>query len=593
MSNAIFEIFSEELPATLQKKIAADYKQFAEKELKTLGITVKSENIFVGITLNRLVLKLENTEINQQQLIDFIDKTLKDFSKTFPRTMCYPQLEVRWLRPIRGLFACIDTQVLSGKFYDIELTNGTHINKFDFVKCGGFDDYFSILAREQIEIDYQKRFDFVKSGIDNFAQKQEQEYKNTKLMEEIAGMSEYCTEPMVSTLDARFNVLPFELIELVLRENQRYVVFRPNDKKEIKFLIFGDKITAGKARDSIVRGHRKVVNARLDDALYYWQLDENIKNDKAKLKSILLARTFIDDITWGDYLKRQEELAEAIISDKATLEAVKQLIWDTKLDLATGVVAEFPELQGVIGGYYFGYDFNPYCLNDAQIAFQKSEVLYYYLVDRMTYILVMYQQGKQPTGSGDKYKVKARMDDVVSVVIEKTTIDQNKENILQIYFSPQCMTKTIFQPLLTLYKKRYGKLLEEYYQKFDRDETKFVCICKELLNYIQLPLYQPITNWFNLSHDEFFMRNYKRLYGIVKNEKFEENDAIINKVQNIFSGCDYQSVLTTSSSFLMKAHNYIEFIDKNESMEFRKKVLTYIMVKYFLPHLPVEFLEIA
>ena len=76
--------------------------------------------------------------------------------------MCYPQLEVRWLRPIRGLFACIDNQVLSGKFHGIELTNGTCINKFDFVKCGGFDDYFSILAHEQIEIDYQKRFVFYK-----------------------------------------------------------------------------------------------------------------------------------------------------------------------------------------------------------------------------------------------------------------------------------------------------------------------------------------------------------------------------------------------------------------------------------------------
>ena len=211
MSNAIFEIFSEELPATLQKKIALDYKQFAEKELKELKVGTKSDNIFVGITLNRLVLKLENVEINEAQLLDFIDKTLKDFSKTFPRTMCYPQLEVRWLRPIRGLFACIDSQVLSGKFYGLELKNWTYINKFDFVKCGSFDDYVKTLTKDQIEIDYNKRLEFVKSEVDKEAQKQKQEYNNIKLMEEIAGMSEYCTEPMISTLDARFNVLPFEI----------------------------------------------------------------------------------------------------------------------------------------------------------------------------------------------------------------------------------------------------------------------------------------------------------------------------------------------------------------------------------------------
>ena len=569
MSNAIFEIFSEELPATLQKKIAADYKQFAEKELKTLGITVKSEHVFVGITLNRLVLKLENTEISQEQLLNYIDKTLKDFSKTFPRTMCYPQLEVRWLRPIRGLFACIDNQVLSGKFHGIELTNGTCINKFDFVKCNGFDEYFSTLAREQIEIDYQKRFDFVKSEIDNFAQKQEQEYRNTKLMEEIAGMSEYCTEPMVSTLDVRFNVLPFELIELVLRENQRYVVFRPNDKKEIKFLIFGDKITAGKARDSIVRGHRKVVNARLDDALYYWQMDDGIKNDKEKLKSILSARTFIDDISWGDYLKRQEELAEAIIGDKATLEAVKQLIWDTKLDLATGVVAEFPELQGVIGGYYFGYDFNPYCLNGAQIAFQKSEVLYYYLVDRMTYILVMYQQGKQPTGSGDKYKVKARMDDVADIfyanqITEILPLIRNNKDIY------------------TLFVKRYQKVLEDLYK--DTDNIKQIAaVCAKLLDKNKIVVVDDIVT--KLANKDF-VKTFKRVNGYVGNVAFVDNDAVKKKVEEITQ--------VDSGKFASDYAGINDYLDNNKIQD-NNEVLTALkwLDTMYNNELPSEFLELV
>ena len=567
MSNAIFEIFSEELPATLQKKIAADYKQFAEKELKTLGITVKSENIFVGITLNRLVLKLENTDITHEQFANFIDKTLKDFSKMFPRTMCYPQLEVRWLRPIRGLFACIDNQVLSGKFYGIELTNGTQINKFDFVKCSSFDDYFSTIAREQIEIDYQKRFDFVKSEIDNFAQKQGQGYRNTKLMEEIAGMSEYCTEPMVSTLDTRFNVLPFELIELVLRENQRYVVFRPNDKKEIKFLIFGDKITAGKVRDSIVRGHRKVVNARLDDALYYWQMDEDIKNDKEKLKSILSARTFIDDISWGDYLKSQEELAEAIIGDKATLEAVKQLIWDTKLDLATGVVAEFPELQGVIGSYYFGYDFNPYCLNGAQIAFQKSEVLYYYLVDRMTYILVMYQQGKQPTGSGDKYKVKARMDDVVKLYVsyKNGLFDRN------IAFGN---TWKEHHDIENLFCKRYQKYIEDNYKNV-KNIKQFAEIGANIRKWFDL------EKTINMFLNEGFVKIYKRIHGYAKTVKFVDSQDIENKAKEIYKNEDVNTIA--------------EFLDdhKIEGDDLTKQALKWIETKYFEPNLPVEFLEIV
>ena len=572
MSNAIFEIFSEELPATLQKKIAIDYKQFAEKELKELKVSGKSENIFVGITLNRLVLKLENVEITEAQLLDFVDKTLKDFSKTFPRTMCYPQLEVRWLRPIRGLFACIDDKVLSGKLYGIELKNGTYINKFDFVKCGNFDDYVKTLTKEQIEIDYNKRLEFVKRGVDKIAQQQEQKYNNIKLMEEIAGMSEYCTEPMISTLDTRFNVLPFELIELVLRENQRYVVFRPNDKKEIKFLIFGDKITANKTkRDNIVKGHRKVVNARLDDALYYWQLDKKeqekcggLDKYKAHLKEVLSSRTFIDDITWGDYLKKQEEFAKKIIEDKDILDKTKQLIWDTKLDLATGVVAEFPELQGVIGGYYFDYQFNPYNLDKNSIPSLKQEILYYYLIDRMSYIQTMYQQGKQPTGSGDKYKVKARMDDIVELYVNgfvKTRF--NWSNTLQ-----NCIN------IDNLFCKRFQKYIEDNYKNV-KNIKKFAEICVN------------IGKWFNLKHaiDAFsnqqFVKTFKRINGYTKKVEFVDNQEVKNKAQEIFKNEDIKSI--------------DEFLDthKIEGDELAKQALKYIEVKYFEPNLPVEFLEIV
>lgn len=578
MSNAIFEIFSEELPATLQKKIALDYNQFAEKELKELQVVAKNENIFVGITLNRLVLKLENVDITEAQLLDFIDKTIKDFSKTFPRTMCYPQLEVRWLRPIRGLFACIDKKVLNGKFYGLELKNGTYINKFDFVKCSCFDDYVKTLTKEQIGIDYNKRFEFVKSEVDKEAQKQNQQYNNIKLMEEIAGMSEYCTEPMISTLDARFNVLPFELIELVLRENQRYVVFRPNDKKEIKFLIFGDKITADKAkRDNIVKGHRKVVNARLDDALYYWQLDKKeqekcggLDKYKAHLKEVLSSRTFIDDITWGDYLKKQEEFAEKIIQDKDILDKTKQLIWDTKLDLATGVVAEFPELQGVIGGYYFDYQFNPYSLDKNAVPFLKQEILYYYLIDRMVYIQTMYQQGKQPTGSGDKYKVKARMDDVVELYINgmtKINCDQARNDKSEIR---------------KLFLKRYQKYIEDTYKEYPNIKK----IAEISVNVIEKQESFNIQSAITALQTNKFVKTFKRINGYVKDVKFVDNDNVRRKVEEITQ--------VKNDKFDNDYDGINDYLDNHKISEDKEVLLALKWLSTMYNNdLPVEFLEIV
>ena len=157
----MFEIFSEELPATLQKKIVADFNDFSKRELKKLDIKFSDNDVFTGITLNRLVLEVKNCEISQKQLVEFIKTTLKDFSKTFPRTMCYPQLDVRWLRPIRNIFACIDNKVVSENFFGIETKNGTFINKFDFKICNSVEEYENIITQSNIVLDYSKRVLFV------------------------------------------------------------------------------------------------------------------------------------------------------------------------------------------------------------------------------------------------------------------------------------------------------------------------------------------------------------------------------------------------------------------------------------------------
>ena len=78
MSNAIVEIFTEEIPATLQKQIAQNYHSFVVKKLKDSGILLTELDIFIGITLNRLVVKMKNIDITDIQIGDFISTTLKE-----------------------------------------------------------------------------------------------------------------------------------------------------------------------------------------------------------------------------------------------------------------------------------------------------------------------------------------------------------------------------------------------------------------------------------------------------------------------------------------------------------------------------------
>ena len=555
MSDAVFEIFTEEIPATLQRQIAQNYRSFTIKKLKENNVNIVDLNIFIGITLNRLVLKLNNADISKEKMLEFLDMALQEFSTYFPRNMLYPQSSLKWIRPIRSIFACIDNEVLSGEFFGIYANNGIYIDKFTFVQCNSVAEYNKIITDNKIVLDYNTRVEFIKNEI----QKYKPDYRNNKLIDEIAGMSERCNVPIMCVLAEKFLVLPFELIELVLRENQRYVVFKTNESgnEEIRFLIFANKNT-----EIVKKGHQIVATARLDDALFYWKQDEELKQDKDKLKAILSSRIFIDDISWQEYLQRQEELAVKIIKDKRILNNVKQLIWDTKIDLATGVVAEFPELQGVIGKYYFGYGFNPYYFdkhNDNEVG------LYYYLIDRMAYITTMYQQGKQPTGSGDKYKVKVKMDDVINVIL-KINVDVNAVK--------ECFLSN--QDICLLYKKRLQAIIENNYNGTNGIKD-FAKICAGLVDKGILQI--DVDLWLKYYNDDMFVKVYKRLAGYTQNVEYDNQRAIVEKANTIFKDND----VVLLNDYLDK-HN----IDGNDEI---KTIFKFIQVDFFEKRLPLYFLS--
>ena len=558
MSNVIVEIFTEEIPATLQKQIAQNYRSFAINKLKENNVKNADLNIFIGITLNRLVLKIKDIDIMKEQMLEFISTTLKEFSAYFPRNMLYPQSSVKWIRPIRSIFACIDNEVLLGDFFGIRANDGVYIDKFTFIKCGSIDEYDKIIADNKIVLDYNSRVEFIKNEV----QKYQPDYQNIKLIEEIAGMSERCNAPIACILEEKFLVLPFELIELVLRTNQRYVVFKTNKngKEEIKFLIFANKNT-----EIVKKGHQIVESARLDDALFYWQKDKDLKSDRKKLKDILSSRIFVDEITWMNYLQKQEEMAGQIVNDVNVLNKVKALIWETKLDLATGVVAEFPELQGIIGKYYFGYGFNPYHFDKNNTSFESDNaVLYYYLIDRMSYIVVMYQQGKQPTGSGDKYKVKVKMDDIINV-------------LFKLHIDIETMQKCFFSnpEICSLYKKRLQAIIENNYNGVNGIKD-FAKVCSGLIDKGILPM--DIDVWLKNYNNDLFMKVYKRIIGYTKGVKYDNKNNVIELTNIIFP-----------DNNLMLLDRYLDEHNINNDDDI-KPVLKFIQVEFFEKRLPISFL---
>ena len=373
-----------------------------------------------------------------------------------------------------------------------------------------------------------------------------------------------------------------------MRENQRYVVFKPNNEGKIKFLIFGDKNT-----EEVKKGHRKVVNARLDDALFYWKLDEKIKADKNKLKDILTKKIFIDDITWGEYLNEQERLADLIC---VNFNEVKTLIWDTKLDLSTGVVAEFPELQGIIGSYYFGYGFNPYLIDEQSLNKKQhtGDALFYYLIDRIGYIITMYNRGKQPTGSGDKYKVKARMDDIFKVF--DLFVEYDLQYLISIINNVIAKIKDNDE-IYKLFKKRYQKYIEEKFKDVENVKM-FAEVCVKMVDDGKYTmLLSDLENAVKYFNDKEFIKAYKRINGYtggVAEKNIDEVSVLsmIEAMPSIRSCFTNDGVHGEYSKISYSAIN--NYLDNNQiaGNDEILMALQYIEEKCFLPKLPCEFLEV-
>jgi glycyl-tRNA synthetase beta chain len=319
--------------------------------------------------------------------------------------------------------------------------------------------------------------------------------------------------------------------------------------------------------------------------LFYWNLDDKIKKvNKQNLKDSLDEQIFIDDITWKKYMDKQNSIADILLKDnKTTLEQVKKLIVNTKLDLITGVVREFPELQGIIGRYYFGYEINPYIYDNNAI---DLDILYYYFIDRIAYIQVMFQQGKQPTGSGDKYKVKNRMDDIVKAVVKLSNTVEISKLLVLIKANNE---------IYKLFQKRYQKYTEAELSEENKDIVKVIAdSCIKALSYDRI--YTEVKTFAKNLQNTAFVKTYKRLNGYTNDCRLKitnETDEEIYKYINDILGINYkqnQNInILENEKIINNINNFLDNTKISEN-EILKKALVIIQKTLFEKQLPIEMI---
>jgi glycyl-tRNA synthetase beta chain len=254
------------------------------------------------------------------------------------------------------------------------------------------------------------------------------------LLDEVTGLVEWPV-PLIGKIDADFMDLPPEVRELSMKVNQKYFALRDAEGRPAPYFAFVANLAAVDGGLAIVAGNERVLRARLADARHFWDLD-----CKTPLNGLLPK---LEKITFHAKIGTQRERAERIealavrVADELNAGAAlsKQAGWAgllSKADLVTGMVGEFPELQGVMGGYYaersaHGWDgavvgpaikthYQPKGPNDAVpsgvVAISVA------LADKLDTLTKFFEIGEKPTGSGDPYALRRAALGVIRIILE-------------------------------------------------------------------------------------------------------------------------------------------------------------------------------
>ena len=342
-----------------------------------------------------------------------------------------------WVRPLRRILCLLDGQTVpftlatdTDAAHDLAATNLTEGHRFHApgeTPVTSAADWQSTLRARQVIVDAADRRTAIQSGLaDLAAAKNLSIVPDDGLLDEVAGLVEWPV-PLLGRIDAAYMDLPPEVMQVSMRVNQRYFALRHPDGTAAPYFAFAANIAAPDAGALIVAGNERVLRARFSDARHFWDLDRRTK--LADRIPALDAITFHAKLgSQGARAKRLERLAAAIAPYLGTdpAEAARAALL-AKADLTTGMVAEFPELQGVMGGYYAAGEgpdiaaaisthYAPKGPTDPVPTAPLSIAVA--LADKLDQLCAFFAVGEIPTGSGDPYALRRAALGIIRIIRE-------------------------------------------------------------------------------------------------------------------------------------------------------------------------------
>ena len=329
----------------------------------------------------------------------------------------------RWVRPLHGIVALFGGEIVSVTVAGVESGAATLGHRFHHpgvITIGSAADYVEKLRAAHVIVDQDERMAIIRDRATALAREAGLELvADEGLVAENAGLTEWPV-PLLGRFDAAFLEVPPEVIQLTARVNQKYFVCRSADGKLANAFVCTANIVAADGGKAIVAGNRKVLAARLSDARFFWEQDR--KTPLAEQAKKLERITFHEKLgTVADKVERVAKLAEWLaiegIVPGCEPALARQAAELCKADLVTEMVGEFPELQGLMGGYYARAEGLPDAVADAirdhyKPVGQGDEVptapvtVAVSLADKIDTLAQFFAEDMKPTGSKDPFALR-------------------------------------------------------------------------------------------------------------------------------------------------------------------------------------------
>tara|TARA_R110000772_G_scaffold169366_1_gene281244 strand:- start:2325 stop:4682 length:2358 start_codon:yes stop_codon:yes gene_type:complete len=347
---------------------------------------------------------------------------------------------LRWVRPLQGIVAILDDDLVPCEIDGVTSSYDTVGHRFHhqgMITIGNAGDYAGKLRACHVLVDQAEREAIIREGAAKAASDAGLELvADEGLVIENAGLTEWPV-PLLGSFDPSFLDVPEEVIQLTARVNQKYFICRDKSGKLAPNFICTANIDASDGGKAIIAGNEKVLAARLSDAKFFWELDQKTKlEDHAKKLSNIVFHEKLGTV--ADKVERVAKLAEWLASLEGTgllhadPEQTKQAARLCKADLVTEMVGEFPELQGLMGGYYAEKEELPVEVSNAirdhyKPVGQGDDVptdpvtVYVSLADKLDTLVGFFAIDEKPTGSKDPFALRRAALGILSV-LEKNQI---------------------------------------------------------------------------------------------------------------------------------------------------------------------------